>query len=59
MLLVFITVGVRKLVSAIALHKCRRQAVGQGLRWGKTVACAAYSAQDLPPSQRFRLLDGL
>ena len=33
---------------------------GGGLRWGKkTVACAACSAQDLPPSQRFRLLDDL
>ena len=38
------------------------QAVGQGggLGWGKrTVACAACSTQDLPPSQRFRLLDDL
>ena len=37
------------------------QAVGQsgGLGRGKTVACAACSAQDLPPSQRIRLLDDL
>ena len=56
---VYIIVGVRKPLSANALHTCGWQAAGRGLGRGKTVACAACSAQDQPPSQRFRLLDGL
>ena len=53
MLLVFITVGVRKPLSANKLLTCytrvegRAEAAGRGLGRGK----------DLPPSQRFRLLD--
>ena len=63
MLLVFITVGVRKPLSANKPLTCytrvegRVEAAGQGFGRGKTVACAACSTQDLPPGQRFRLLD--
>ena len=63
MLLVFITVGVRKPLSAnkpLTCYTCvegRAEAVGRGFGRGKTVACAACSTQNLPPSQRFRLLD--
>ena len=63
MLLVFITVGVRKPLSANKPLTCytrvegRAEAAGRGLGRGKTVACAACSTRDLLPSQRFRLLD--
>ena len=65
MLLVFITVGVRKLLSANKPLTCytrvegRTEAAGRGLGRGKTVACTACSTQDPPSSQRFRLLDDL
>ena len=63
MILVFITVGVRKPRSAnkpltcYARVDCRAEAAGRGLGRDKTVACAACSTQNLPSSQRFRLLD--
>ena len=55
--LVFITVDVyvKRLANALHVHVWKAaQAVGQGLGRGKTVACAACSAQDLPHSHGFR-----
>ena len=67
-LLVCITVGVcvKRLAYKLLMHYYTYsytvhewKAAQAGLGRGKTVACVAYSAQDLPPSYRFRLLDDL
>ena len=60
-LLVCITVGVcvKRLAYKLLMHYYTYKAALAGLGRGKTVACVAYSAQDLPPSYRFRLLDDL